>query len=55
MSIEIKIDLLELEEFLQAYILNRAKGHTGGLDGKTATKEGLRAYKMIKEIIRDEY
>lgn len=50
-----KVDLLEKEEFMQKYVLNRAKGHTGGLEGWRAVTEAEEAYNKIKELCRELY
>lgn len=37
-------------EFIQQYVLNRALGNTGGLDGPYAAREGARAWDEIEKL-----
>ena len=41
------------EQFLQQYVLNRALGHTGGLDPCAALESAEKAYQKIQEIITE--
>jgi len=46
--------LLSKEEFLQQYILNRALGHSGGLDGRCAAAEGRKAFDFIEALCQED-
>lgn len=45
---------LNHEQFLQAYALNRALGHKGGLDGYSAAYEAEAAWQKIQTIMISE-
>ena len=38
------------KEFMIAYVLGRAKGNTGGLDGKLAVLEAEKAWNEIQKL-----
>ena len=36
------------EQFIIAYVLNRARGHTGGLEALSAVREAIKAWNAIR-------
>lgn len=40
-------------EFIMQYVLNRALGNRGGLDGPTAAREGAKAWEEINKLSPD--
>ena len=40
------------EQFIVNYVLNRARGHTGGLEALSAVREAIKAWDAIQFEVR---